>query len=127
LGAIALLFLLVSFGGHTPFYRLWYAVMPMMDKVRAAGMAFYLVAFVVCVWAGLGMDRLLRGEVRSGPLAWGFGILAVIGAMGAAGALQPVAEALAGEQMQGRALANADLLRIGGLRLLVVALVGGTV
>ena len=37
LGAIALLFLLVSFGGHTPFYYLWYEVMPMMKKVRAPG------------------------------------------------------------------------------------------
>src|SRR5262249_21214776 len=35
LGAIAILFLLVAYGGHTPFYRLWYEVMPMMKKVRA--------------------------------------------------------------------------------------------
>src|SRR5690606_27400178 len=53
LGVIAGLFLLVSFGGHTPFYRLWYEVMPMMQKVRAPGMAFYLVALPVCVWAAL--------------------------------------------------------------------------
>src|SRR5690606_29541750 len=123
LGSIATLFLLVSFGGHTPFYRLWYAVMPMMDKVRAAGMAFYLVAFVVCVWAGLGMERLLKGEVRRQSLLWGFGVLGAIGAMGAAGLLQPIAEALVTEPVRDRVMANAGTLRGGGVRLMVVALV----
>jgi hypothetical protein len=127
LGSIALLFLLVAFGGHTPFYRLWYNLMPMMDKVRAAGMAFYLVAFVVCVWAGLGMERLLKGEVNVRSLQWGFGTLAVIGAMAAAGLLQPVAEALVSEPVRDRVMANASTLRGGGLRLLVIALLGGGV
>ena len=63
LGAIAILFLLVSFGGHTPFYYLWYEVMPMMKKVRAPGMAFFLVALPVAAFAGFGTERLLRGEV----------------------------------------------------------------
>ena len=53
----------MSFGGHTPFYRLWYEVMPMMKKVRAPGMAFFLVALPVAAFAGFGADRLLRGEV----------------------------------------------------------------
>jgi hypothetical protein len=44
LAVIAILFLLVALGGHTPFYTLWYEVMPMMKKVRAPGMAFFLVA-----------------------------------------------------------------------------------
>ncbi len=125
LGSIAVLFLLVAFGGHTPFYRLWYTVMPMMDKVRAAGMAFYLVAMVVCVWAGLGMERLLKGEVHSRALAWGFGTLAAIGAMAAAGLLQPVAEALVTEPVRERVMANAGTLRGGGFRVLIIALVGG--
>src|SRR5690606_38731989 len=86
LGIIAALFLLVSFGPHTSVYRLWYTVMPMMDKFRAAGMAFYLVTLVVCIWAGFGLDRLLRGEVAARTLYWCFGALAVLGALGAAGA-----------------------------------------
>ena len=61
LGAIALLFLLVSFGGHTPFYHLWYEVMPMMKKVRAPGMAFFLVALPVC--------RLRRHSASTGCCA----------------------------------------------------------
>ena len=61
-----ILFLLVSFGGHTPFYRLWYEVMPMMKKVRAPGMAFFLVALPVAAFAGFGTDRLLAAEVHRG-------------------------------------------------------------
>src|SRR5690606_37122282 len=104
-GSRAPLFALVSFGGHPPSYRLWYSVMPMMDKVRAAGMAFYLVTFVVCVWAALGMERLLKGEVNIRSLWWGLGTLAGIGVMAAAGLLQPIAEALVSEPVRDRVMA----------------------
>src|SRR5919107_5780824 len=63
-GAIAVLFLLVAFGGHTPFYRLWYELMPMMEKVRAPGMAFFLVALPVAVLARPGAERSRPGVVR---------------------------------------------------------------
>lgn len=128
-GTIAGLFLLVAFGGHTPFYRLWYEVMPMMDKVRAAGMAFFLVALSVCVWAGLGIDRLLSGQVSARRLSVPLGVIAVIALLGAAGGLQVVAEALAGPQENVRAAlaANAPELRDGALRLLLVTVIGGGV
>lgn len=61
---IAAFFLLVSLGGHTPFYRLVYELLPMMKKVRAPGMAFYLVAFPVAVWAALGTETLLEDRGR---------------------------------------------------------------
>ena len=60
---IAALFLLVSLGADTPFYRAWYAIMPYMKKVRAPGMAFFLVALAVSAFAAFGADRLLRREV----------------------------------------------------------------
>ena len=66
LGVIAVLFLLVAFGGHTPFYRLWYEVMPMMKKVRAPGMAFFLVALPIARLAGLRRRAPAR---RRGELA----------------------------------------------------------
>jgi hypothetical protein len=62
LGGIALLFLLVSLGGATPFYRLWYALVPYVKKTRAPGMALYVVAFAVSTLAALGVERLERGE-----------------------------------------------------------------
>lgn len=125
--AISLLFLLVAFGGHTPFYRLWYEVMPMMKKVRAAGMAFYLVALSVSIWAALGADRLLRREVKPGGLYIALGVLGGLALLGLIGILQSVATGLARPEQFERALANADALRGGSARLLVVVLVGGAI
>jgi hypothetical protein len=95
LAGIAALFMLVALGGSTPFYRLWYAVMPFMKQVRAAGMAFYIPSFVVAVFAALGVDRLLRREGKKHVQIWlgagaGIALLALIGAFGG------LAEALAG-------------------------------
>jgi hypothetical protein len=125
LGAIALLFLLISFGGYTPFYRLWYAVMPMMQKVRAPGMAFFLVALPVAVFAGFGVDRLLRGEVPRRTLIVPVVVLGGLALLGAAGVLQSVGTLLAGDEQAARLAANAPALRTGALRLLLVVLVGG--
>ena len=125
--AIGGLFLLIAFGAHTPFYRLWYEVMPLMKKVRAPGMAFYLVAFVTCVFAGLGVDRLLRGEVSKRGAIVGAGVLGVIALLGAVGGLQAVAVALAKEQMAGQVVGNAEALQGGAVRLLLVLLAGGAI
>jgi hypothetical protein len=118
-GAIGALFLLISFGGHTPFYRLWYEVMPMMKKVRAPGMAFFLVALVVAMWAAWGADRLLRRDVPRRTLLIGLGILGAIGLLGATGGLEPIATVLAQAEQTDRVLANAGALQVGSLRLLV--------
>lgn len=126
-GAIALLFLLIAFGGHTPFYRLWYEVMPMMKKVRAPGMAFFLVALPVALWAGWGADRLLRGEVSRGALLTGLGILGGIALLGAVGVLQAVATLLAQPEQAERVLANAGALQAGSLRLLLFVLLAAGV
>src|SRR6185295_4657354 len=84
-GAIALLFLLVSFGGHTPFYYLWYQLMPMMKKVRAPGMAFFLVALPMAIYAAFGTDRLLRREVALRTLLIPLAILGGLAFLGVAG------------------------------------------
>lgn len=126
-GIIAGLFLLVSLGGHTPFYRLWYEVMPMMKKVRAAGMAFFLVALPVCLWAALGVERLLKGEIAARQLLTWLGVFALVGVLGAMGGLQPFAEAFAPDQRRDVVLANAEALRTGSFRLLLVVIIGGGV
>lgn len=123
LTAIAALFLLVSFGGHTPFYRLWYAVMPMMQKVRAPGMAFFLVAFPVAVLAGLGAERLLAGRVAGRAVLIGTGVVALFALLGVLGVLQNLAYALAEPQQGQRVALNEPELRAGALRLLVVTLI----
>jgi hypothetical protein len=126
-GAIAVLFLLISLGGYTPFYRLWYTVMPMMDKVRAPGMAFYLVAFPVAVFAGFGADRLLRRELSLRTLLIPLGVLGGIALLGAAGVLEEIGMAFAADEQASRVASNAKFLRSGALRLLAVVVVGGAV
>lgn len=121
---LAALFLLIAFGGHTPFYRLWYEVMPMMKKVRAPGMAFYLVALMVAVWAGLGADRLFRGDASRRRLVVALSILGGIAVLGAIGVLQNVALLLAEPEQTERVAANGPALRLGSLRLLVAVAVG---
>jgi hypothetical protein len=127
LGAIAILFLLVSFGGHTPFYRLWYALMPMMSKVRAPGMAFMLVALPAAIFAGFGADRLIRREVTPRALLVPLGVLAVLALLGVGGVLEGVGLALASPEQGSRVAENAGPLRAGALRLFAVTVIGGAV
>src|SRR6266576_2871816 len=61
-GGIGLLFLLITLGAGTPFFKLWWTVMPLVKKTRAPGMVFYVVALVTAMFAGLGVERALKGE-----------------------------------------------------------------
>jgi hypothetical protein len=70
LGAIGLLFMLISLGAGTPFYQLWWAVMPYVKATRAPGMAFYVVALVVAMLAGLGAAGLERKEGEKHVRIW---------------------------------------------------------
>jgi hypothetical protein len=125
LAGIAILFLLVALGGHTPFYTLWYEVMPMMKKVRAPGMAFFLVALPVASWAGFGTDRLLRGEVTVRALAIPLGVIGAIALLGVIGVLGSVGTLFVSEEQAPRLAANAPELRLGALRLLVFTALAG--
>ncbi|MGE5092045.1 MAG: YfhO family protein [Bacillota bacterium] len=125
LGGIALLFLLIAFGGHTPFYRLWYEVMPAMKKVRAPGMAFFLVALPVCIYAAFGVERLVRREVSPTKVLIPAGVLLFFAVLGIAGVLQSIASGMADPRMATQVQANAPALAAGSLRLLVFVALGG--
>ncbi|HYK09377.1 MAG TPA: hypothetical protein VEV39_01095 [Gemmatimonadales bacterium] len=86
--AIGILFMLVALGDSTPFYRVWYSLVPYVNKTRAPGIAFYQVGFAVAVLAALGTERLERGEGKtwalSGMIAGGaIALLAGVGTFGA--------------------------------------------
>ena len=103
---IGTLFLLVSLGDGTPFYRLWWAVMPYVKQTRAPGMAFFVVAFAVAVLAGLGAERVERGAGKRGALI----ALAIAGGvtlLAAVGVVADVARAVARMSSGGRAIAFA--------------------
>ncbi len=122
----AVVFLLFAAAGHTPFYRIWFEFMPMMKKMRAVGMVFFLVAFPVAILAGFGLDRLLTGEITVRRLLFLTGGLALFALLGVAGVLQSVAELLVIPQRMEQVALNAEPLRAGAVRLLLfVALAGG--
>jgi hypothetical protein len=126
-GVIAILFLLVSLGGHSPFYRAWYELMPMMKKVRAPGSAFFLVALSMAVYAGFGVDRLLRRELGLRTVAIPLATIGLLALLGAVGALEGLATAFAKPEQVERVAENAGQLQAGGLRLLAVVVLGSGV
>ncbi len=97
LGGTFLLFLLVCLGAQTPFYRLWYTLVPGVKVTRAPGMAFFIPTFIFACFAAFGVERLERGEgarVLRGVLV-AAGLLLLIGATGG---MVKVAEALANDR-----------------------------
>jgi hypothetical protein len=97
----------------------------MMKKVRAPGMAFFMVALPVAAFAGFGADRLLRREVALRTLVVPVAVLGGIALLGVMGILQSVATMLASADQAERVAANAPALRLGAVRLLAAILVAG--
>ena len=129
---IAALFMLVALGGETPFYRVWWSLMPFVKQTRAPGMALFVVALVVAMLAGFGVDRWTRDRVRPWSAAWsvggaavivlglvgGFGILAEFLADGSGGGGAGAREALQSAKpgvLLGATLGGAALLALGAL------------
>jgi membrane protein YfhO len=129
LGGIGLLFLLISMGSATPFYRVWWAVMPLVKKTRAPGMAFFVPAFVTACFAAFGVERLERREGARHLMPWLVGaavviLLAVTGTFGTLAANVAAAEGL-GRVDQARSDAGAILFGAltSGVALLLVAVI----
>jgi hypothetical protein len=118
---LAAFFLTFALAGATPFFRIWYAVLPMISKARAHSMAFYLVSFAVAVWVAFGVERVLRREqpVR-GLIGW-LVVLGVVALFGLSGAWSNVARSFADPAKIENIAANRDALLWGALR---VALFG---
>ena len=123
LGTIGGLFLLVSLGGSTPFFQLWY-LLPMMSRLRAPAMGFFLVALPLAALAGWGAERLIQGTASLGRAWIVAGVAGLLALLGVTGILQTVAEDIArGAGFQGgieAAIGNTAVLRMDALRLLVV-------
>lgn len=88
------LFLLVSLGGGTPFYRLWYTVVPYVSQTRAPGMALYVVALMASMLAAFGVERVEAGEGKR-VLQIALAAAGLIALMAAAGVFGAIASALA--------------------------------
>ncbi len=76
--ALCLGAVLMSLGGHTPFYRIPYHLLPMVKKFRASGMAFCFAAFSFSVLAAIGLQALSEGKVRTRSLVRGLVVAAAV-------------------------------------------------
>ncbi len=125
LAGIGVLFLFIAFGPHTPFYRLVYELLPMMSKARAPGMAYFMVAFPLAVFAGFGAERVLTGDVPLKRALMPLAVLGGIGVLGLLGVLQALAEAVAIPERMQEVVRNEAGVREGALRVVVLALLAG--
>jgi hypothetical protein len=114
LGGIGLLFLLVSLGAGTPFYRVWWTIMPLVKKTRAPGLAFFIVSFLTAVFAAFGAARLERGEGRRHLTGW-LVAAGVVALLALAGAFGNIAASIAAPGKGGAAAALGPAIRIGAL------------
>jgi hypothetical protein len=124
LAGFALFFLLLSFAGHTPFYRPFYEFMPLLKKIRAMGMVFYLPAFFVCILAGIGAERVFARTVSMKTVLGVGGVVVLFALLGAVGGLQGLAESLAINERYEAVVSNAPYLQSGAVRLLLFAVAG---
>src|SRR5688572_14519567 len=108
--------LLWALGGHTPFYRLVYAIVPGTKFFRAPSTMLYVVSFAVAVLAAFGAERAVHRDVSQRYLiGWAIAVLG-IGVIGAMGGLTNLAVSVAEAEQIDRVMANDAALRGGALR-----------
>ncbi len=78
-GIVALVALVLSFGGSTVLYRLAYLIAPGFAWFRGQERAAYIVAHSVAILAGLGVAALRQGNFGTHHLARMLGIAALVG------------------------------------------------
>jgi hypothetical protein len=114
LGAIGLVFLALALGSSTPFFRLWWELVPFSKSMRAPGMALFIVAFVTSVLAAFGVDRVAGGSApKFAPVALVSGVAVAI--LGVSGALGAVAESL-GRAVEALGLAERGAMGMAAAR-----------
>ena len=115
-GGIGLLFLLIALGASTPFYHLWWTVMPMVKKTRAPGMVFFIVAFCTSIFAAFGVSRIERGEATAARHARIWLIAAaVIALFGLIGVWGKLAQSIAPPERLAKAIARGSFIRVSSV------------
>ena len=108
--------LLWALGGHTPFYKLPYAIIPGTKYFRAPATVFFVGMMALSVLSAAGVERVLTRQI---PFKYAFGWLAfavVIALLGSFGVLTDFARALAPDEMVDAVIANSLEVMIGAWR-----------
>jgi hypothetical protein len=74
--------LLFAWGAYTPFFSLFYTVLPYYKKLRASGMAFFLVSFATACLAGFGAEAMLKRREWGNKSARNKGLMLGLGIAG---------------------------------------------
>ena len=98
--------LLWALGGHTPFYKIPYAIIPGTKYFRAPATVFFVGTMALAVLGAAGVERVLTRQLPfKYVIGWlAFAIIVVI--LGAFGILTDFARALAPEEMVDAVIAN---------------------
>ena len=122
---VFVVFTLWAFGGFTPFYRLVY-LLPMMSKVRAPDMIFFIPTLACAMLAAVGTERLLlREKGEKYLIGWGIAAL-VIALLASVGVFTAIGRMFAPVERYDALEANASAVALGGWRsFLFVALAAG--
>ena len=108
--------LLWALGGHTPFYRIPYAIVPGTKYFRAPATVFFVGAMALAVLSAAGVERVLT---RAVGLKYAIGWLVfalVVAVLGLFGILTDFARALAPDEMLDMVIQNADEVVLGAWR-----------
>jgi membrane protein YfhO len=126
--SVAVVGVLWTFGGYTPFFHIVYALVPGTKYFRAPAAFFFLPAFAVAALAGEGIDAILARRVpRWYPIA-AVAVAAFIVALAASGGLTAIGASIARPELYDLVVANATRVTLGAVRALVaVALVSGVI
>ncbi len=97
LSALAGFFLILSFGGHTPLYSLFYNI-PVLNQFRNPSRFLYVFSFITAVLAAYSLDNLFKNGVNLKPRLKYFAVFsgaAALAALIAAVSFSSLAPALA--------------------------------
>ena len=76
--AVAAVTVLLALGDNTPLFRVLFEWVPLFDKFRGAGKFIFLTALVLVLFAGYGLDRILRERAVPRRALWAAGATTVV-------------------------------------------------
>lgn len=108
--------LLWALGGHTPFYRIPYAIIPGTKYFRAPATVFFVGTMALAVLSAAGVERVLTRKVGLKYAFGWFAFAALIALLGSLNILTDFAQALAPEEMVDAVIANSLEVILGAWR-----------
>ena len=111
-----LIALLWALGGHTPFYRIPYAIVPGTKYFRAPATVFFVGTMALAVLGAAGIERVLTRTIGLKYAGAWLVFALTVAVLGLFGVLTDFARALAPDEMLDMVIQNADEVVLGAWR-----------